>query len=466
MIMRQFTAILLISICLPVASEFIASDSVCIRGQDFNQIKQDNWHQWRGPDATGVASTGNPPIRWNDQTNIRWKFPIVGEGSSTPIIWKNQVFILSAVETNRRGFRSAPLHPEAKTVPSNQIFEFVVWSLDRRNGDVLWKRVVAESVPFEGRHPSTTYAAASPTTDGKRLYVSFGSYGIFCLSLQGDLIWKKDLGQMRTRRGWGEAVSPVYHDGKLVIMWDQEDQSEIFVLNSNNGTTIWKNRRDEPTTWATPLIVPIDGKTQLITNGTKAVRSYNLETGDIIWETMGTTLNAIPCPVRYKDHVICMGGYQGNDAFSINLRSRGIINDSPVGPQQPIKWRIERHTPYVPSPLVTGNRIYFTKSLNAILNCFNAESGKPIFKTEEGYPLPIRLPQLKQMYGSPVATKDFIFLTSREGTSLVIKNSANFEIVSTNSLTEEIDASPAIVGNQLFLRGKRNLYCIEEAIQK
>ncbi|MDA7902422.1 PQQ-like beta-propeller repeat protein [Mariniblastus sp.] len=466
MTLKQFTAVLLLSIWLPTAWEFLASETTCVCGQDFQTAKQANWHQWRGPDATGVASTATPPIRWNDQSNIRWKFPIVGEGSSTPIVWKNQVFILSAVETNRRGARSAPLHPEAKTTPSNQIFEFVVWSLDRRNGDVLWKRVVAESVPFEGRHPSTTYAAASPTTDGKRLYVSFGSYGIFCLSLQGDLIWKKDLGQMRTRRGWGEAVSPVYHNGKLAIMWDQEDQSEIFVLESNNGNIIWKNRRDEPTTWATPLIAPIDGKTQLITNGTNAVRSYDFETGDIIWETTGTTLNAIPCPVRYQDHVICMGGYQGNDAFSIDLRAKGKINDSLIGPRQAIKWRIQRHTPYVPSPLITGHRIYFTKSLNAILNCFNAESGEPIFKNEEGYPLPIRLPQLKQMYGSPVATKDFIFLTSREGTTLVIKNTARFEIVSTNSLTEEIDASPAIVGNQIFLRGKRNLYCIENASQK
>jgi outer membrane protein assembly factor BamB len=466
MTLKQFTAVLLLSIWLPTAWEFLASEATCVCGQDFQTAKQANWHQWRGPDATGVASTATPPIRWNDQSNIRWKFPIVGEGSSTPIVWKNQVFILSAVETNRRGARSAPLHPEAKTTPSNQIFEFVVWSLDRRNGDVLWKRVVAESVPFEGRHPSTTYAAASPTTDGKRLYVSFGSYGIFCLSLQGDLIWKKDLGQMRTRRGWGEAVSPVYHNGKLAIMRDQEDQSEIFVLESNNGNIIWKNRRDEPTTWATPLIAPIDGKTQLITNGTNAVRSYDFETGDIIWETTGTTLNAIPCPVPYQDHVICMGGYQGNDAFSIDLRAKGKINDSLIGPRQAIKWRIQRHTPYVPSPLITGNRIYFTKSLNAILNCFNAESGEAIFKNEEGYPLPIRLPQLKQMYGSPVATKDFIFLTSREGTTLVIKNTARFEIVSTNSLTEEIDASPAIVGNQIFLRGKRNLYCIENASQK
>ncbi len=463
MILKQFIAISLLSICWPAVWEFATSETACVCSQDFETTKQHNWHQWRGPDATGVASTGTPPIRWNDQSNIRWKFPIVGEGSSTPIIWKNQVFILSAVETNRRDDSFATIHPEAKTVPSKQVFEFVVWSLDRRNGDVLWKKVVAESAPFEGRHPSTTYAAASPTTDGKRLYVSFGSYGIFCLSLQGDLIWKKDLGQMRTRRGWGEAVSPVHHNGKLVVMWDQEDQSEIFVLNDSNGSVIWKKLRDEPTTWATPLIASIDGQTQLITNGTNAVRSYDLENGNIIWETVGTTLNAIPCPVRYKNHVICMGGYQGNDAFSIDLRSKGQINASVIGPQQAIKWRIQQHTPYVPSPLITGHRVYFTKSLNAILNCFNAESGKPIFKTAKGFPRPIRLPQLKQMYGSPVATKEYIFLTSREGTTLVLKNADNFEIIATNPLSEEIDASPAVVGSQIFLRGKRNLYCIENA---
>ncbi|MDB4564473.1 hypothetical protein N9099_00860, partial [Mariniblastus sp.] len=134
MTLKQFTAVLLLSIWLPTAWEFLASETTCVCGQDFQTAKQANWHQWRGPDATGVASTATPPIRWNDQSNIRWKFPIVGEGSSTPIVWKNQVFILSAVETNRRGARSAPLHPEAKTTPSNQIFEFVVWSLDRRNG--------------------------------------------------------------------------------------------------------------------------------------------------------------------------------------------------------------------------------------------------------------------------------------------------------------------------------------------
>jgi outer membrane protein assembly factor BamB len=439
---------------LSLAAAWCVSPSATI-AQDFETVKQRNWHQWRGPNANGVASQGNPPVSWNDQTNIKWRFSIVGEGSSTPIVWESQVFILSAIETNRKPKNPPQLSTEANTIPPENIFEFVVWSLDRNTGDVLWKKVCAEAAPHEGHHPSTTYAAASPTTDGKYLYASFGSYGVFCLSLKGDLVWQKDLGDMRTRRGWGEAVSPVVHHGKVVIMWDQEDDSAVFVLDAATGDLVWKKDRNEPTTWATPLVVVANGKTQLITNGTNAVRSYDLDSGDLIWESLGTTLNAIPSPVQNGNQVICMGGYQGNLAFSVDLDSRGVVRPADVGPQQPIKWKFMQHTPYVPSPLVVDGRLYFTKSTDAILNCLDVVTGKPIFELT-------RLPELTSMYASPVAVGDRIYLTSREGTTLVIRNSPDFKVISINRLNDEIDASPAIVGDQIFLRGKRSLYCIEK----
>ncbi len=432
-------------------------------GQDFEQAKLNNWHQWRGPDASGVAATdANPPTQWSDQSNIKWKVPIVGEGSSTPIVWGNQVFILSAIETDRKPDVAPVRHPDTRTELPSNVFQFVVWSFDRNTGDVLWKKVVTEAAPIEGRHSTTTYAAASPTTDGKYVYASFGSYGVFCLTTKGDLVWKRDLGDMRTRRGWGEAVSPVLHDGKLVVNWDQEEQSAIFVLNATDGETIWKKDRTEPTTWATPLVAVVDGRTQLITNGTNSVISYDLTNGAIIWEAPGTTLNAIPCPVRSGDQVICMGGYQGKAAISIDLRSQGRVKNV-VGPEEKIKWRLDQHTSYVPSPVVTNGRVYFTKSNRAILSCLDAETGEMIFKNQDGVAEPVRLPELKNMYASPVVASDQIFLTSREGTTLVIKNSPKFEVLSTNRLSEEIDASPAIVGGQIFLRGKKNLYCVEQA---
>jgi outer membrane protein assembly factor BamB len=424
-------------------------------GQDFDIVKQSQWHQWRGPNANGVSETAQPPLNWSDQTSIKWKVPIVGEGSSTPIVWDKYVFLLSAVETNLRPREPVVRDPAARTEPPQNIYDFVVWCIDRSTGDVRWKKTVNDAAPHEGRHSSTTYAAGSPTTDGQHLYASFGSYGVYCLTFEGDLVWKRDLGKMRTRRGWGEGVSPVLHDHYLVVNWDQEDQSHIYVLNKNTGETIWEAKRDEPTTWATPLIVPFRGQTQLITNGTNRVRSYDLRNGSIIWESPGTTLNAIPCPVRDRDHVICMAGYQGNLALSIPLDSQGEVSKDEVGAKHAVKWKVERDTPYVPSPLAIDGRLYFTKSNNAILNCLNLDTGKPVYEKT-------RLPELKSLYASPVAADGKIYLVSREGITLVIENGPAFKILATNRLSDEIDASPALVGKQVFLRGKRFLFCIEE----
>ncbi|MFK7768310.1 MAG: PQQ-binding-like beta-propeller repeat protein [Mariniblastus sp.] len=426
---------------------------------DFDISKHNNWHQWRGPNASGVASKGNPPTSWSEDSNVKWKTAIEGEGSSTPIIWDDQVFVLSAIETDRLPKVPVTPHPEIIPQPPKHTVEFVVWSFDRHTGKLQWKKVVTEQTAHESHHQSTTFAAASPTTDGNFLYASFGSYGIFCLTFDGELVWEKDLGDMRTRRGWGEAVSPVLHDGRLVVNWDQEDQSQIFVLNAKNGDVIWKLDREEPTTWATPLITQSkeSGAMQLITNGTKAVRSYNLETGDLIWKSPGTTLNAIPCPVQFGNNVICMAGYRGSMAYSIDLASSGEISSDKIGKDQPLKWKIPQYTPYVPSPIVLDGRLYFNRSLAATIGCYDATTGKSIYEK------PVRLPGLKSLYASPVAVSDRIYFTSREGKTIVLRGGDDFEVIKTNSLDEGIDASPAIVGDQIFLRGTKHLYCIESS---
>ncbi len=426
---------------------------------DNSDEKGRNWHQWRGPDATGVSKTADPPLNWNDQTNIKWKIPIAGEGSSTPIVWGDVIFILSAIETNDVPKVPAVVSPESIPKPPNKIVEFAVWCVERKNGDVRWKKVVTDAAPHEGRHESTTYAAASPTTDGKYIYASFGSYGVFCLSFEGDLVWQRDLGDMRTRRGWGEAVSPALHDNFVVVNWDQEDQSAIFVLDATTGKTVWTKERDEPTTWATPLITEFNGTTQLITNGTNRIRSYNLANGELIWETNGTTLNAIPCPVRVGDNVICMAGYQGNMAMSVSLASKGEVDFNATGPDQAVTWKYEKDTPYVPSPLVIDGKLYFTKSNKALLNCLDVETGRPIFELA-------RLPGLRSMYASPVAAANRLYLTSRMGTTLVIDSGPEMKVLATNHLNAEIDATPALAGNQIFLRSRQYLYCIEDSSSK
>lgn len=409
-----------------------------------------NWHQWRGPNADGVAhNESNPPTSWSEEKNVAWKVAIEGEGSSTPIIWEDRVYVISAVETDRKPETPVERHPATMTAPSGNIYEFKAVCLDRNTGKVIWNKTLKSAAPHEGRHDSTTYASASPTTDGEHLFVSFGSYGVFCLTLDGEVVWERDLGDMRTRRGWGEAVSPVIAEDKLVVMWDQEDQSRIFALNKSDGATAWEVERDEPTTWATPLIVKQAQRTQVIAAGTNHVRSYELKNGELNWESEPLTLNAIPSPVLDGDNVILMSGFRGNVALSLKLN--GEDKNRPE-----LNWRFQRDTPYVPSPVLTQGRLFFTKSNGAVLSCVDATTGEFIYG-------PKRLPELRSFYASPVATSSSVYLASRAGKTLVIKNSDEFEVVSINELDAEIDASPAIVGDKIYIRSKTHLYCIAES---
>lgn len=409
-----------------------------------------NWHQWRGPDANGVAVDANPPVRWDPSTNIQWKTAIDGEGSATPIIWGDELFLLTAIETDRVAEKPSVPDERAKTRPPGKYVKYVVLCLDRATGNEKWRRVACEDVPHEGRHRTNTFASASPTTDGNRLYVSFGSRGIYGYDLAGNLQWQRDLGQMRTRYGWGEATSPVVYGNSLIVNWDHEDQSFIAVLDTATGETKWTRDRDEPTSWATPLVVEHHGRTQLIVNGTTRVRSYDLSTGDVIWQCGGQTVNAIPSPLAADGFVYCMSGYRGAAAFAISLGVTGDITDT----NQP-RWVYRRATPYVPSPLLYGSQIYFTAQNTSVLSCLDVESGEAIFDTQ-------RLPGLGNVYASPVAAAGRIYFTDRDGTTVVLKHGAQLEVIATNKLDAPTDASPAIVGKQLFLRSAQHLFCIEE----
>lgn len=418
---------------------------------DFEARREHNWHQWRGPFAGGVAPHADPPIHWDSDTNIKWKIAIPGEGSATPIVWEDRLFVVSAIETDRVADNPPVADPRAKTIPPPNVFQFAVICLDRKTGDEIWRRVACEAAPHEGRHPTNTYASASPVTDGRRLYVSFGSRGIFCFDLDGKKLWQRDLGNMRTRYGWGEATSPVVHGDHVIVNWDHEDQSFIAVLSAATGKTAWQKDRDEPTSWATPLVVEHEGRVQTIVNGTNRVRSYDLATGDVIWQCGGQTVNAIPSPVISGETVVCMSGYRGSVAVAVPVGSRGDITDA-----EKIIWSHRQGTPYVPSPIIFEDQIYFTRSNTSVLSCLDLGTGAPIFPQQ-------RIPGLTNLYASPVAAAGRIYFVGRDGTTVVLKHGRKLEVLATNKLDEPIDASPTIVDRQLYLRSMRHIYCIEES---
>ena len=336
--------------------------------QSFEKDVAENWHQWRGPNANGVSEFAKGPVEWDQEKNVQWKFAMVGRGSSTPIIWGDKVFLLTAINTGKVD----PSLPTPEEQPErvfgikhpNTSYEFVVLCLSRATGKEIWRQVATELVPHEGHHNDNNFASASPTTDGKRLYCWFGSAGLFCYSLEGKLLWQRKLGKIKMGASLGEGCSPVLHEGKLIIVRDHQGESSIEVLDAGNGKTLWRKQREGGNGWATPAVVEHSGRVQVITTSSGKGRggrlvapgkviSYDLRSGEIIWQCSGLTDNAIPCPVVEDGVVYCMTGYQGSALLALPLSAKGDITDS-----DSILWTKKRGTPYVPSPLLYDGRLY------------------------------------------------------------------------------------------------------------
>ena len=416
----------------------------------------ENWHQWRGPNANGVSMTADPPVLWSEDKNIKWKVAIDGEGTSTPIIWGDKVFVLTAIKTDEKD----PSIPDPKDQPKTNFFDikrpnnkhaFVVLCLDRNTGKEIWRDTAITKIPHEGAHNDNDFASASPTTDGERLYCWFGSAGLFCYDLNGKKLWERELGEARVGSSLGEGCSPVIHKDKLVIVRDHSHKGSIEVLNAATGETLWRKTRDEDNAWATPLVLEHSGRTQVITAASDFVRSYDLDSGEIIWQCSGLTGNVTPCPVVDGDFVICMSGYQGHAAVAIPLTETGNISGS-----EKVRWTTDRGTPYIPSPLLYDGLLYINQSNQGILRCLDSKTGEVVFGPE-------RLNGVSNIYASPVGAAQRVYIPGRDGATFVLKHSGTFEPIATNQLDERFNASPAVVGRNLFLRGEQHLYCIEES---
>ena len=415
---------------------------------------QNHWPQWRGPLATGEAPLANPPIEWSEDRNIRWKVAVPGKGSASPIVWGDQVFVLAAVPDDQAPPVVKPKSESAggrgwmRGIKPEVPQKSTVFAFDRQDGHVRWEKVLRTELPHEGTHNDGTWASNSAITDGEYLYAYFGSRGLYCLNLEGKSIWEKDLGDMSTRNGFGEGSSPVIHGDTIVLLWDHEGPSFIIALDKHSGQEKWRVERDERTSWSTPLVVEIDGQDQVITNATR-VRSYALETGELLWEDDGMTNNVIPSPVYADSLVYVASGFRGNALHAIRLhQAKGDITGSPA-----IAWQYERDTPYVPSLLLYGDLLYFFKKNDSILSCLDAKTGKVLYG-------PQRLEGVNGMYASPVGAANRIYMAGRNGATMVVKHGSTFEVLATNVLDDGFDASPAVVDQELYLRGQQHLYCI------
>ena len=442
---------------LPLSAIFLFAVCTMIFSQVNASEYNNNWPTWRGPLFSGEALKGNPPTAWSETQNVKWKIPIPGKGLSTPVIWGDQMFITSAVPTDKK----APADPGAKPKQGESSWmqprlpeyqqQFVVYSINRKNGEIIWQKVVHEQFPHEGTHNDGSWASQSCVTDGKYLIASFGSSGIYCLDLKGNLIWEKDLGDMNIRMAFGEGSSPAIYKNYLIVNWDHEKDSYIYVLDKASGDIIWKKSRDEGTSWATPIVVPVKDKLQVIVPATGKSIAYDLENGDIIWEISGMTANVIPSPVTDGELIHLISGFRGAALQTIKLdEAKGDLKDS-----SSVVWTYDKNTPYVPSPLLYNNKLYYLRGNDERISCLDAKTGKVFYEAE-------KLDGMKGVYASPVGANGFVYVMGRNGMCYVLKDGEEFKPVSRNQLDDNFDASPAVIGNSLYLRGLKSLYCIAE----
>lgn len=437
------------------------------------------WPTWRGPGTQGISPKGNPPLKWSESENVKWKIQLPGDGSnSSPIIWKDKIFFQVAIKTDvlaeaesksdtpptpqvrqdRSGGQRPPAGGRASggrrggggfgaSAPKN-IYKFDLVCLDRSTGKTIWQKTACEALPHQGHHGDHGYASFSPVTDGKHIWASFGSRGIYCFDFDGNKVWSRELTKMKTT--FGEGSSPSLAGDAVIVVTDNDLESHIWAFEKTTGKVLWKKLRDEGTSYATPLPVTVDGKLQIVTSATGLVRSYDAATGDIIWQCGGQTSNVIPTPVTGDGMIYCTSGYRGSALLAIKLGKTGDLTDSDA-----IAWQVDQGTPYVPSPLLFEDKLYVCQVNQEVVSCYNAKTGEPFYTKQ-------RLDEIKGIYASPTAAAGRIYFVGRNGVTYVIKPTGKFEVLAINKLDDAIDCSPAFIDNEMFLKGKKNLYCIAQ----
>lgn len=422
------------------------------------QAEGGNWPYWRGPAADGMA-VGDAPVQWSDTENVRWRADIPGHGNSSPVVWGDRIFLTTAVPVgdpipeqaadeaerpggrgNRAGGGSGPLVEH----------RFDVLCLERTTGRILWQKTARTAVPHEGYHRTYgSFASNSPVTDGERVYAFFGSRGMYAYDTAGNLLWEKDYAvQMRMRMAFGEGTAPVLHGDRIILNFDHEGDSFIAALDKKTGREIWKTSRDEISAWSAPLVLEHGGRKQIVVSATKKVRSYDFETGKLVWECGGLGSNVIPQPVRQDDMVFVMSGHRDPMLLAIRLGREGDLTGTDA-----VVWSQARGNSYTPSPVLHDNKLYALTD-NDLLSCYNARTGEPYYHQA-------RLPKTYNFKASPVGVNGKLYLATENEDVVVVRMGEKLEVLATNTMPDQVFiATPAIEGGEIFLRSRDRLYCI------
>ena len=418
---------------------------------------EDRWPQFRGIGSLGTSEDPNLPESWSTTDNVAWVSDVPGLGWSSPIVWDDTVVVTSVVSSQGVESPEAGLYGGGERPAPTDEHQWVVFAFEVDTGSVRWSRVVHEGVPGSARHLKNTFASETPVTDGKHIYAYFGNVGLFCLDMEGNVLWTRQFAATETRFGWGTASSPVLYEGRIYLVVDNDEQSYVLALSGETGAEIWRVGRDEGTNWSTPFVWKNVLRTELITTGSDKVRSYDLD-GNLLWELTGMSSITVPTPFAAFGLLYLGSGYVGDQNRPVVVVKPGAEGDISIvdggTPSEFIAWHDPQLAPYNPSPLVYGE-YYYTLLDRGFFRSNDARTGRQVYGRQ-------RLQVGAAFTASPWAYNGRIFALSEAGDTFVIRAGGEFEILGVNSLDEFSMATPAIANSSLFIRTMSKLYRIQE----
>ncbi len=437
----------------------------------FPALGDDNWPQFRGHGGLGV-SAGSPPTEWNIDSgkNVAWAQVIPGLGHSSPVVWKDRLFLTTAVNSENDA-------PEVKTGwvggAGESAKDVGDWTwrllcLDRDSGNTLWSRNAHQGKPAIKRHLKATHANCSVATDGQYVVAFFGSEGLYCYDFAGRQIWKRSFGKLHSgpydapELEWGFSSSPIIYEGRVIVQCDCLNTNFVAVLDIKTGNDILRiDRKGEVATWSTPLVVSTDNREQIVCNGYRQMAGYDLTTGEKLWHLSGGGDVPVPTPLYANGLIYLTNGHGRTPTYAIHPTATGDITppadsvDDAEKLPEGIAWWQPKDGSYMPTPIIIGDLLY-TCNDNGRLAVRNALTGELIYRQ--------RVTKGRNTFsGSAVASSTHLYFPSESGVITTVKVGPEYELVGDNDMQQVVMTTPAIAGDQIFIRTANELFCIGES---
>jgi outer membrane protein assembly factor BamB len=421
-----------------------------------------SWPSFRGPSASGVADGQRLPDRWGgaSATNILWRTPIPGLAHSSPIVWGDTIFVTTAISSRKDATFKPGLYGDGDASDDRSVHRWMLYAIDKHTGRIRWERVAHEGVPRNKRHIKSTYASATPATDGRILVAWFGSEGVHAFDVNGEPLWRVDLGRVDMGAydvpdyEWGPASSPILWNGLVILQCDTQADSFVLALDARTGETVWMTMRDELPSWGSPTVAMTAGGAELVTNASNFIRGYDARTGRELWRLGGSSRITAPTPIVADGLIVVASGRAPErPIFAVRPGSRGDLTLPPERTSSAaVAWSWIARGSYMPTPLAYDGLLYVLAN-NGVLDAYEIATGREVYRQ--------RLPLVGSGFSaSPVAADGKIYLSNEDGEMLVVRAGRTFEHIATNSMGELLMATPALSGGVMYVRGASSLFAI------